>query len=173
MSVFWLRREIVLGFTVSKKDSYLVSSSIERESASTCVYFVRSNTLLLFISLLCIYLLYRTDPQTYRLDRFLKFPDLSGQVGTSSIPSNNADRKNTEHSGKHSFTPYTSLSPYRQMDRIADRGTNTLAARGLEELFFQLCCCVSFFGLVGDRFWCYILTNLEYEFSQPVESVKN
>jgi hypothetical protein len=25
-----------------------------------------------------------------------------------------------------------------------DRETNTLAARGLEELFFQLCCCVSF-----------------------------
>ena len=30
------------------------------------------------------------------------------------------------------------------MDRITDRGTNTLAAGGLEELFFQLCCCVSF-----------------------------
>jgi hypothetical protein len=30
-----------------------------------------------------------------------------------------------------------------------DRGTNTLAARGLEELFFQLCCCVSF--LVSGR----------------------
>jgi hypothetical protein len=25
-----------------------------------------------------------------------------------------------------------------------DRGMNTLTARGLEELFFQLCCCVSF-----------------------------
>ncbi len=30
------------------------------------------------------------------------------------------------------------------MDRMTDRGTNTLASRGLEELFFQLCCCVSF-----------------------------
>ena len=29
-------------------------------------------------------------------------------------------------------------------DRITDGETNTLAARGLEELFFQLCCCVSF-----------------------------
>ena len=64
-------------------------------------------------------------------------------------------------------------------------GTNTLAARGLEELFFQLCCCVSFwfwreigFGfifyvlmylkynavvvsflvLAGNSFWCYVRT---------------
>jgi hypothetical protein len=27
---------------------------------------------------------------------------------------------------------------------MTDRGTNTLAARGLEELLFQLCCLVSF-----------------------------
>ncbi len=100
---FWLRREIVFGCTVSKKDSYLVSL-IERESASKCVYIVRSNSLLLCISLLCIYLLYPTDPQTHRLDRFLKFPELSGQVGILKIPSKNADRKITNVSGKHSFT---------------------------------------------------------------------
>ncbi len=29
-------------------------------------------------------------------------------------------------------------------DRITDEETHTLASRGLEELFFQLCCCVSF-----------------------------
>jgi hypothetical protein len=52
-----------------------------------------------------------------------------------------AERKITIRSHKHSFTPYPSLSPYRQMDGMTDRGTNTLAARGLEELFFQLCCC--------------------------------
>jgi hypothetical protein len=40
VSVFWLRREIVFGCTVSKKDSYSVFL-IERESASKCVYFVR------------------------------------------------------------------------------------------------------------------------------------
>ncbi len=107
MSVFWLRREIVFGCTISKKDSYLVSLS-EREYASKCVYFVRSNTLLLCISLLCIYLLYRTDPQTHRLDRFLKFPELSGQVGISRNPSNNDDRKITNLSGKHSFTHFVS-----------------------------------------------------------------
>jgi hypothetical protein len=31
-----------------------------------------------------------------------------------------------------------------QTDGQTDRQRNTLAARGLEELFFQLCCCVSF-----------------------------
>jgi hypothetical protein len=92
VSVFWLRQEIVFDSTVSKKDYYSVSL-IERESASKCVYFIRSNTLLLCISLLCIYLLYPTDPQTCRLDCFLKFPELSGQVGISRIPSKNADRK--------------------------------------------------------------------------------
>ncbi len=63
VSVFWLRQEIVFSCTVSKKDFYSVSL-IERDSASKCVYFVRSNTLLLCISLLCIYLLYR---QIHRL----------------------------------------------------------------------------------------------------------
>ncbi len=33
------------------------------------------------------------------------------------------------------------------MDRITGRGTNTLATRGLEEPFFQLCCCFSFFNV--------------------------
>jgi hypothetical protein len=103
VSVLWLWREIVFGCTFCKKDSYLVCL-IVRESASKCVYFVRSNTLLLCISLLCIYLLYRTDPQTHRLDHFTKFPELSGQVGISRNPSKNADRKNTNLSGKHSFT---------------------------------------------------------------------
>jgi hypothetical protein len=103
VSVFWLLQEIVFGCTVSTTDSYWVSL-IERESASKYVYFVRSNTLLLCISLLCIYILYRTDPQTHRLDHFLKIPELSGQVGISKIPSKNADRKFTNLSGKHSFT---------------------------------------------------------------------
>jgi hypothetical protein len=48
--------------------------------------------------------MYRTDPQTHRLDRILKFPELSGQVGISRIPSENTDRKITNLSGKHSFT---------------------------------------------------------------------
>jgi hypothetical protein len=60
VSVFWLRREIVFGYSVSKKDSYWVSL-IERQAASKCVYFVRSNTLILCVSLLSIYLLYQKD----------------------------------------------------------------------------------------------------------------
>jgi hypothetical protein len=72
------------------------------------------------------------------------------------------------------------------MDRKTDRESNTLASCGLEEPFFQLCCCVSFlfwqeigFGctyyfvlrvpyscgvvlvflvLAGNSFWCYVRT---------------
>ncbi len=65
-------------------------------------------------------------------------------VNNCSIPSTHAKRKITVHSHKHSFTPYPSLSPYSPTDGMTNRGTNTLAARGLEELFFQLCCRVSF-----------------------------
>ncbi len=39
-------------------------------------------------------------------------------------------------------------------DRISDRGTNTLASRGLEERFFQLCCCVSFWFWREIGFGC-------------------
>ncbi len=60
VSVFWLRREIVFGYSVSKKDSYSVSL-IERQTASKCVYFISSNTLLLCVFLLSIYLLYQKD----------------------------------------------------------------------------------------------------------------
>jgi hypothetical protein len=59
-------------------------------------------------------------------------------VHNRSIPSTHAERKITVRSHKHSFTPYPFLSPYRQTDRMTDRGTNTLAARGLEELFFPV-----------------------------------
>ncbi len=62
-------------------------------------------------------------------------------VNNHSIPSMHAERKIT----KYSFAPYPSFSPYRRMDKITDRGTNTLAARGLEVPFFHLCCCVSVF----------------------------
>jgi hypothetical protein len=34
-------------------------------------------------------------------------------------------------------------------DGMTDRGMNTLASRGLEELFFQLCAVVSVFGSGG------------------------
>ncbi len=60
VSVFWLWWEIVFGYSVSKKDSNSVSL-IERQTASKCAYFVRSNTLLLCVSLLSIYLLYQKD----------------------------------------------------------------------------------------------------------------
>ncbi len=69
-------------------------------------------------------------------------------MNNRSIPSMHAERKITVRSHKHSFTPYPSLSPYSQTDRITDRETNTLAARGLEELFSS-CAVVSVFGCGG------------------------
>ena len=63
---------------------------------------------------------------------------------------------------KHSFTPYPSLSPYSQMDRMTDGGTNTLAACGLEEIFSSCAVVSVFWFLAGNRFWCYLLTYLEY-----------
>ncbi len=49
------------------------------------------------------------------------------------------------------------------MDRTTDGGTNTLAARGLEELFFPVVLLRQFLVLVGNRFWFYILLMyLEY-----------
>jgi hypothetical protein len=66
-----------------------------------------------------------------------------------------AERKITICSHKHSFTPYPSLSPYSPMDRKMDGETNTLAARGLEDFFFQLCRCVSFLVMAGNSFRCY------------------
>ncbi len=50
------------------------------------------------------------------------------------------------------------------MDGITDGDSSTLAARGLEELFFQLCCCVSFWFWreIGFGFIYYVLMFLEY-----------
>ncbi len=73
-----------------------------------------------------------------------------------------AERKITDLSYSHSFTPYPSLSPYGQTDRMMDRETNTLTAHRLEELFFPVALLCQFLVLVGNRFWCYILTYLEY-----------
>ncbi len=50
----------VFVYSVSKKVSYSVSL-IERQTISKCVYFVRSKTLLLCVTLLSIYLLYQKD----------------------------------------------------------------------------------------------------------------
>ncbi len=69
-------------------------------------------------------------------------------MNNHSIPSMHAGRKITIRSHKHSFTPYPSLSPYSQTDRMKDRETNTLAAHGLEKLFSS-CAVVSVFGSGG------------------------
>jgi hypothetical protein len=66
-------------------------------------------------------------------------------VNNQSIPSTHTERNTTVCSHKHSFIPYLSLSPYSRTDGITDGGTNTHAARGLEELFSG-CAAVSVFG---------------------------
>ncbi len=60
-------------------------------------------------------------------------------MNNRSIPSAHADGKITVRSHKHSFTPYPSLSPYRQTDRITDGGTNT-------QTFFPVVLLCQFFG---------------------------
>ncbi len=43
------------------------------------------------------------------------------------------------------------------MDRMTDGETKTLALGGLEEVFFQLCCCVvSVFGSGGKKVLIYM-----------------
>jgi hypothetical protein len=65
-------------------------------------------------------------------------------VNNRGIPSTHAERKITDLSNKHSFTPYPSLSPYSQMDGMTERETNTPAVHGLEELYVQNVRCVVF-----------------------------
>jgi len=77
-------------------------------------------------------------------------------LNNHSILSTQAERKITVCSHKLSFTPYPSLSPYSWMDGMTDGETNTLAARGLEELFSS-CAVVSIFG-----FWCEIGFGVTY-----------
>jgi hypothetical protein len=47
------------------------------------------------------------------------------------------------------------------MDGMTEGGTNTLAAHGLEELFFPVVVLCQFLVLAGNRFWFYILMYLE------------
>ena len=45
-------------------------------------------------------------------------------MNNRSIPSTHADQKITEHSHKHSFAPYPSLSRYSPTDGITERQIN-------------------------------------------------
>jgi hypothetical protein len=69
-------------------------------------------------------------------------------VNNCSIPSTQAERKNTVRSHKHSLTLCPSLSPYSQTDRQTDR--DTLAAGGLEELYSS-CAIVLVFLVVVEN----------------------
>ncbi len=67
-----------------------------------------------------------------------------------------------EFSGKHSLTLYPSLDPNKQTEKH-------IATRGLEEPFFQLCCCVSFLVVaeivLGDTYLSYQLCRCVFFFA--------
>ncbi len=62
------------------------------------------------------------------------------------------------------LTLFYSIPLLALTDRQTDGETNTLASRGQEEPFFQLCCCVvSVFGSGGKKVLIYIrMYYLEY-----------
>ncbi len=123
--------------------------------------------------LLCISFLHCMDPQPHNHDHFSK---ISRTLCTTRnwwiivvflqcMPK----RKITIHSHEHSFTPYPSLSPYWRTEWQTDRETNTLAARGLEELFVHLCCCVSFLFWLEINFgFTYLRTLLNKLFYELI-----
>ncbi len=86
-------------------------------------------------------------------------------MNNRSIPSTNTERKITNLSDKHSFTPHPSLSPYRQTELQRNgitekRNTHYAWAEGTFFLVVLLC---QFFVLAGNIFWFYILLMyLEY-----------
>ncbi len=81
-------------------------------------------------------------------------------MNNHSIPSTHAERKITNLSDYHSFTPYPSLSPYSPIDGITEEQIHSLRM-GWKNFFPDLLLC-QFFVLAGNRFRFYILTYLEY-----------
>ncbi len=141
---------------------------------------------------------YRDLLQPYSNDRFSKkYLELPMQVENSvqSQHSFNACSKTKYRSFRKTLFYFISLSQSLLTDRITDGGTNTLAAHGLEELFFrlnffvsfwfwreigfpftclctqstiQLWCCVSFMVLAGSSFWCYVCTQCTIQLCSSV-----
>ncbi len=127
-----------------RKKSYWVSLFLQKQLASQVMFLIRSKLSTTAYHFLALYGSTALQSQSFlkNIENFLCKQKL---VNNHSFPSTHAERKLIVCSPKHSFTQYPSLSTYRQTDRMSDRGPNTLAARGLEEPFFQLCCCVSVF----------------------------
>ncbi len=74
-------------------------------------------------------------------------------VNNHSIPSTNAERKITN---LLIDTVLLHIPLLALTDRQNYGGMNTLAARGLEELFSSCAVMSVFWFLVGNRFWCYL-----------------
>ncbi len=70
-------------------------------------------------------------------------------MNNRSIPSTHTERKITELSYYHSFTPYPSLSPYIQTEWLTEERIHSLRIGWRN--FFQLCCCVRFLVSGGKK----------------------
>ncbi len=74
--------------------------------------------------------------------------------------------ESVEFSGKHSFTLYPSLDPYRRTERQTETEYTRYAWAG--GTFFQLCCCVSFLVVaeigLGDTHLPYQLCRCVFVF---------
>ncbi len=89
-------------------------------------------------------------------DMFVCWADVSGRHGQMSSKVTFCELKNVDISDQALllYIPLLALTDGRNY-----RGTNTLALRGLEELFLQLCCCVSFWFWRGIGFgFTYLCT---------------
>ena len=75
-------------------------------------------------------------------------------MNNRSIPSTHAERKISDLSDLHSFTPHPSLSSYSQMELQRNKYTRCAWAGGT---FFPVVLLCQFLVLVGNRFWFYLL----------------
>ncbi len=82
-------------------------------------------------------------------------------MNNRSIPSMHAERKITNLSGKHSFTPYPSLSPYSPTDGMTDREINTLTACGWRN-FFPIVLLCQFLVVAGIVFGVTFVLRVQY-----------
>ncbi len=124
------------------------------------VVFLQSNSLTITI----VSQKYRELLQPYNNDCFSKniknFLCKWKLENNRNILSMHTDRKITDLSVKHSFTPYPSLSLYGQTELQTEKRIHSLRVDWRN--FFPVVLLCLFLVLAGNRFWFYILTYLVY-----------
>jgi hypothetical protein len=151
-------------WAVSTKKSYWV---FLLWSDSQGVYFVRPSTLLLCIFLFWFFLLYHTDPQVeVQIKILLKETAIVSKMQTPAIT-----LWFPEHRFKENFYLgfFINLLLHIPLLAFTNGQTEWLTEEQIHLLcmgwmnFFSSCAVVSvFWFLAGNRFWCYLLTYLEY-----------